>query len=235
MRLILTLLFVSALFARADEALSGRWEGQVQIPERELTLVIDLKSDEAGAWVGSAIIPGLNLKGTPLSDVAVHRSDISFAIKNGPFEATCQGRLNADGTFSGDFKQAGNTARFNLRKIGLADVELPAKSTGVAKELEGEWSGQFELFGYPRKVTLKLANRGADGAAAELVVVGKKVNNLPVDLVTNEGEMLTIDSHPTGISYEGRFNKSANEIEGTFIQGPIELPLVLRRGKLPEQ
>jgi hypothetical protein len=65
----------------------------------------------------------------------------------------------------------------------------------------------------------------------DFVIVGKKTTNLSVDLVTQEGNSLTIDSHDAGISYEGRFNKEASEIKGTFIQGAIELPLVLRRGK----
>ncbi len=108
-------------------------------------------------------------------------------------------------------------------------MELPQHSTAVVKELEGEWKGEYELFGYPRKVTVKLANRGSDGATAEFVVVGKKVNNLPVDLVTQEGDLLTVDSHETGIGYEGRFQKDAGEINGTFSQGAIELPLILRR------
>lgn len=230
MRFILTLFFATALVARADESLSGRWEGQVRIPDKELTLIVDIASSEIGSWAGSVIIPGFSVKGAALSDIAVKDSDVSFAIKSGQFEATCQGHLNADGMLAGDFKQAGNTAPFTLRKTGPAEVELPAKSTAVMKELEGEWNGEYEMFGYPRKVTFKLANRAHEGATAEFVIVGKKVNNLPVDLVTNEGEMLTIDSHATGISYEGRFNKSANEIKGTFIQGPIELPLVLRKG-----
>ncbi len=105
------------------------------------------------------------------------------------------------------------------------------RGTPVAKEIEGEWKGEYQIFGTPRHVTLKLANDGQNGATAEFVVVGKKVNNLPVDVVTQEGDLITVDSHQTGISYEGRFNKEANEIKGTFFQGPIELSLVLHKSK----
>jgi hypothetical protein len=74
-------------------------------------------------------------------------------------------------------------------------------------------------------------NRAADGATAEFVIVGKKTNNLPIDLVTQEGDWLTIDSHEIGISYEGRLKKDSGEITGTLEQGPIEIPLVLHRAK----
>jgi hypothetical protein len=236
MRLILTLLLTSVLISRADETISGRWEGSVQIPGRELNVIVDLATNKSGTWIGSIILIGLDVKGAALGDIASKDSEVSFTIKSalgarrvGP--AKFKAHLTANGTLAGDFEQAGNTAPFALEKTGPPQVELPPRSTAISKEVEGEWKGEYELFGYPRKVTIKLVNRGAEGAAVDFVIVGKKTTNLSVDLVTQEGNSLTIDSHDAGISYEGRFNKEASEIKGTFIQGAIELPLVLRRGK----
>jgi hypothetical protein len=225
-------LLASATVCRAEGSASGRWEGSVQIPGRELKLVVDLANDGHGSWIGSIIIPGLDIQGALLTEIAVQDSAVAFAVKTGRgLEATLKGNLNPNGTLAGDFVEAGNTAPFLLRKTGSAQVETPAKSTAISEELEGEWKGEYELLGYPRKVTITLVNRGAEGAAADFVVVGKKTNNLPVDLVTQEGDLLTIDSHETGISYEGRFEKATSEIKGTFIQAGIELPLILRRAK----
>ncbi|MFZ3374819.1 MAG: hypothetical protein WA183_04640 [Chthoniobacterales bacterium] len=234
MRLILTFLIAFVSVCRAEETASGHWEGSVQIPGRELTLIVDLAQDSRGGWIGSITIPGLNAKGSPLADIVVSGIEVSFAIKGSSaqaLQATFKAKLNIEGTLSGDFEQAGNTAPFTLKRMAAAQVELPPKSTAIGKELEGEWKGEFELFGSPRKVALKLANRGTDASAAEFVVVGKKTTTLPVDLVTQEGDLLTIDSHETSISYEGRFRKDAGEIKGTFTAGGIELPLVLRRAK----
>ena len=232
MRLILLFVFVSALICRAEDKARGRWEGAVQIPRRALEVVVDLAKADNGLWQGSIIIPGLNLPGTPLVDIAVQNSDASFEIKTGRgLEATFKGHFNADGTFSGDFMQAGNRASFSLKKTGAPQVQAPLRSTTLAKEIEGEWKGEYEIFGASRHVTLKLTNDAKNSATAELVVVGRKVNNLPVDLVRQEGDLVTIESHQTGIGYEGRFNKEANEIQGTFMQGPVELPLVLHKSK----
>jgi hypothetical protein len=230
MRLILILVFACAVVCRAEEKATGRWEGEVNVPGREFTVVVDLQQ-LAGSWHGSIIIPSLNTKGAALADIAVNDSSLSFALKGERgLDATFKGNLSADGTFAGDFSQAGNGAPFALKKIGPPQVETTPASTKVAPEMVGEWKGEYQMFGAPRHVTLKLMN-GEKGATAEFVVVGKKVNNLPVDLVTQQANLLTIDSHQTGISYEGRFDKNANEIKGTFLQGPIELPLVLRRSK----
>jgi hypothetical protein len=232
MRLIFLFVFASALICRAEDKASGRWEGVVQVPCRELQVVVDLAKAGGDPWQGSITIPGLNIQGTQLVDIAVQDSDASFGIKTSRgFEATFKGQFGADGTFSGDFMQAGNRAAFILKKIGPPQVEAPVRSTLVMKEIEGEWKGEYQIFGTPRHVTLKLTNGAGNSATAELVVVGKKVNNLPVDLVTQEGDLITIDSHQTGIGYEGRFNKEANEIKGTFMQGTVELPLVLHKTK----
>jgi hypothetical protein len=170
----------------------------------------------------------MNVKGKALADVTVKDSTTSFAMKGAnSIEANFKAHLNADGTLSGDFVQAGNTAPFVLKKIGAPQVELPPRSTAVAREIEGEWQGEYAMFGYSRKVTIKLSNRDAEGAAAELVIVGKKVNNLPVDLVTQEGDLVTVDSHETGFCYEGRVQK--DEMKGVINQGGIEMPLLLRR------
>jgi hypothetical protein len=205
-----------------------------QVPDFPLHVVVDLDRDAAGAWIGSIIIPELNIRGTPLSDIGVHDADVSFAIKGalvdpqaGP--AKFQAHLGTDGTIGGNFVQAGNSATLSLKRTGSAQVDLPVRSTAVASEFEGKWIGDYELMGYARHVTLSLTNHANAAATADFVIVGKKVNNLPVDLLTQDGVFLRVESHEIGINFEGRFRKDTNEISGTYEQGPFELPLVLHR------
>src|SRR6266478_3269100 len=67
-------LLASGTVGRAEESASGRWEGSVQIPGRELTLIVDLAQDSHGLWIGSIIIPGLDIKGVLLTEIAVKDS-----------------------------------------------------------------------------------------------------------------------------------------------------------------
>ena len=225
-RLILILIVAAALPCRAEEVISGRWEGTAQIPDNELNLIVDL-SQENGAWVGSIIIPGLGLKGAPLTDIKVQPPDVNFAVK-GALGIQLKLRLDANNKMAGSFEQAGNRALATLQKTGPPQVEYPPRSTPVAKELEGEWKGDYEMRGYTRHVSIKFANH-PDGATAEFVIVGRKHNVLPVDLVTQEGEMLTVDSHEMGFSFEGRLRDG--KLTGAIRQAAIETPLVLVRAK----
>jgi len=225
-RLILILIVAAALPCRAEDVISGRWEGTAQIPGNELTVVVDL-AQENGAWVGSIIIPGLGLKGVPLTDIKVQPSDLSFAMK-GALGIQLKLRRDADNKLAGNFEQAGNRAPVTLQKTGPPQLEYPLRNTPVSKELEGEWKGDYEMLGYTRHVSIKFANH-PDGAAAEFVIVGRKRNVLPVDLVTQEGEIVTVDSHEMGFSFEGRLKNG--KLTGAVRQGAIETPLVLERAK----
>src|SRR6266513_37665 len=83
MRVAFILLLASAFLSRADENAAGRWEGTVQIPGRQLTLIVDLAAESGGGdWQGSITIPGLGLKGAPLSDIALNGGEIVFSTKD---------------------------------------------------------------------------------------------------------------------------------------------------------
>ena len=227
-RLIMILIVTAALPCRAEDVISGRWEGTARVPDDELTVVVDL-AQENGAWVGSIIIPGLDLKGTPLTDIKVQSPDINFAVK-GPLGIRMNLRLLAppENKLAGNFEQAGNRAPATLSKTGPPQVEYPPRSTPVAKELEGEWKGDYEMLGYTRHVSIKFTNH-PDGATADFVIVGRKHNVLPVDLVTEEGDLVTVDSHEMGFSFEGRLRDG--KLTGAIRQAAMETPLVLARAK----
>ncbi len=228
-RLLAIVVFAVALPCLGEEALSGRWEGTTHIPDDDLNVIVDL-AQENGAWVGSIIIPGLDVKGAPLTDITVKAPDVSFSVE-GTLGIQLKLQLDRNGTMTGNFEQAGNRALTTLQKTGPPQVERPPRNTPVAKELEGEWKGDYQMFGYARHVSIKFKNRGADGAAAEFVIVGRKTNNLPVDLVTQEGDLVSVDSHEIGITFEGRLRDG--KLSGAVRQGAIETPLVLERSKQP--
>jgi hypothetical protein len=227
-RFIAILIVASAWPCWAEDAISGRWEGTARIPGDELDVVVDL-AQQNDAWVGSIIIPGLGVKGTPLTDIKVEAPAVKFTVK-GPLGIQMNLRLLAppEKKLAGNFEQGGNRAPATLQKTGPPQVEYPRRNTPVAKELEGEWKGDYEMLGYTRHVSIKFANH-PDGATADFVIVGRKHNVLPVDLVTQEGDLVTVDSHEMGFSFEGRLRDG--KLTGAIRQAAMETPLVLVRAK----
>jgi len=222
----LSLLVLAAALCQGAEPLEGRWEGTVQIPASPLNAVIDL-AQNGGQWVGSGTVPGFT-KGSPLTEIVVQPPAVSFTLKGALGDPKFSGRLDA-GTLAGNFTQGGNTAAFALRRSGPPQVDLPRQSTAVAANLEGEWVGEVAINGNKLKATLKLTNRAGGAAEATFVVVGKRETKIPVDLVRQDGEFVSVVSSLYRISFEGRLGKETGELTGTFSQGPMESVLTFRR------
>jgi hypothetical protein len=234
MRLVFLISVILLNSAMAAENLAGHWEGSIQLPNRGYDLILDLDQPGGKDWVGSVTIPGLSLKGAPLTKIAINGAEISFALDHAlaspRIEAPrFQARLSGSDRLEGTFLQAGNRAPLTLRKTGLAQVELPPRSTAIGNDWVGEWKGDYEMDGYPRHVTLTLAGHGSDPGTASILVVGKRTTKVPVDFVSESENFLTVRSRETGVAYEGRLAQAANEIRGTWTIGPFELPLVLKR------
>ena len=232
--ILILLVCLPALANGAAKLPEGRWEGSVQIPGRDLQLIVDLAQDSTGVWKGSIIVPGLGIKGEPLTNIVFTANDLAFAVGSSLGSAThgpagFKASLPSADVMAGEMSQGGNVAKFTLKRVAPAEVESSPRSTRVARDIEDQWTGDFELGGYPRHVTITLENHADAVATARFVVVGKQTTDLPVDLVVEDGNFLRIESQANHIVFEGRIVRESGEIRGTFEMGPYELPLVLRR------
>jgi len=146
---------------------AGRWEGVADIPGQPLRLVIDLDRDAQGRWAGSAILPGRGVKGAAVDGLDVAGCDVRLGLAAAfpggdalqpKLALACQG----DGVLAGTFTLGGHAAPVSLHRSGPAQLDRPPAGRSITAALAGRWTGRYELGGFPREVTLTLAN-GADG------------------------------------------------------------------------
>ncbi|HTS85998.1 MAG TPA: hypothetical protein VMG61_12895 [Usitatibacter sp.] len=231
-RIVMLFVAAAATLPSAAADPTGRWSGAAQVPGREVRLVVDLARDGEGAWTGSLIIPGFDVKGAPLGNIRVEGDKLSFdagdALGAAPDNATFTATIDGP-SMRGELRQAGNAAPFALTRTGAAQVDPARRSTAVARETEGRWIGEYEMNGYPRHVTVDIANHAGAPASVDFVVVGKATTKVPVDFVSEAEGMLRLESSAYRITFEGRVDPAQGRIVGTFENGPFELPLTLRR------
>ena len=226
------LLASSAVTATPDP--SGRWQGVAEIPGAPMPLIVDIAPDTARRWAGSVILPGRGVKGAPLQELQVGEGGLRMnlaAAFPGPPGPAVEARLDwrADGTLAGELRQGGHVAPLVMRRIGMAQVDLPVPGTPVSPALVGTWVGRYELDGNPRQVTLKLGN-GADGiGTGELVIVGRRTTTLTVDNVRQGSAFIVLTASAADFHIEGRWSAADGSIRGQVMQGPFEAPLVLRK------
>ena len=224
-----TVVFATAFLCPAADLPAGRWEGVAHIPGIEMRIIVDLGLDSRGGWTGSATLPGFDVKGAPLTDISVSGEKVAFTVPHALGGLKIAGRLDADGNFTGELEQGGNKAQCTLGKTGPGQPEPPRLSTAVSKELEGEWRGDLTVPGNQFLVKLVLANHAGGPATAQFSVKAKEETNLPVDLIVQEGEWLTINCREFNLRYEAQLRPDHNEIGGVVSQGGFEAPMSLRR------
>jgi len=223
---IAALVLTAASLASAQ---SGHWEGVIHAPNGELNIIVDLAKNDKGDWTGTIAVPAQNVKGLPLEPISVKDSKLRFTIKGVPGEQTFEGPLSADGkSIDGTFTAGGTSIPAKITRTGEAKFEAPAKSTPIAKDLEGDWEGALEVNGTTLHLKLHLAN-GPDGATGTFVSVDQGGAEFAASAITQKEAHLKVEVAIISGGFEGDVSADRKQIAGTWSQGPGQLPLTFKR------
>jgi len=208
---------------------AGHWEGTVQIPNMELKIEIDLAKNGKGEFVGTFGSLTRNIKGLPLSTVAVDGRSVHLILKAGNEVSTFVGELSADGqSIAGDASQGGESVPFYLKRTGDAVIAAAPKSPPIKRELEGTWNGTLDLGERKVRLVFTMANQPDGTATGTVVSLDGGGVEIPIAM-TQKASNLTIEVPAVGASYAGVLNATGTELAGTWTQGAAVLPLTLRR------
>ena len=211
---------------QAQPGPSGHWVGTIAAGPG-IEVEVDLATKAPDAWHGTISIPSQGTRGIPLSELSVKGNAVSFAIKGGPGDPRFTGTLSPDGkTISGTFSQGGGSMPLSLAWKGEPKFEVPQKSPPLTKELEGSWEGPLDVKGTVLRLVLKLAN-DADGAKGTLISVDQGGIEIPVSTIVQEGPRLKLTLNMISGAFDAELK--GGELSGTWTQGPLTLPLVLKR------
>jgi hypothetical protein len=222
------------LFAQPAVDPSGHWTGAIHVPAfngaspREVAIDVDLASNGRGELAGTFSQPAQNIKGLPLSKVAVDGKAVTFELKATAGGGIFRGTVADAASIAGEFvtTEGGYAIPFNLARTGDAKIEAAPRSAAIGKELEGTWSGTVEYEGKKERLVLTMSNQ-ADGSAAGTIrdLDGSNVE-IPVAMTQN-GAKVTIEVGAVNAAYSATLN--GDELSGTWAQGGLTLPLTLKR------
>jgi hypothetical protein len=208
---------------------SGHWQGAIHVPNQEIAIEVDLARNSTGDTRGT--FSGVNIKGYPLSDIAIDGAALTFTLKidgGGAFS----GKLSADGkVLSGEFtaNSGGYILPFDLARSGDAKFEAPAKNPRIGKELEGTWSGTLEVNGAPMRILLKMANQADGTSTGSVANLDQGAVDIPVSGIAQTAANVNIDVKMVNGSFSGVVNAAGTELTGTWTQGAFTAPLNFRR------
>ena len=224
------LVFAPPATSQPAASFSGHWEGAIHLPDKDITIQVDLAKNEKAEWMGTIDIPPQNLKGFPLSNLAVTENSIAFAMKGVPGEPAFHGKLGGQ-SISGNFTQGDASLTFDLKRTGDARFETPAKSTPITKEVEGTWEGALNANGTTLRLVIKMANQ-ADGAAGTIVSVDQGGAEIPITTITQKDTNLKFEIKTINVAYAGDLKEGS--LVGQWTQGPNTFPLTFKRSAQKE-
>jgi hypothetical protein len=220
----------SSLHAQTGADPSGHWEGAIQMqPNMEIKVEIDLAKNGKGELAGTFGQPAQQVKGIPLSAIAVEGRSVSFVVKGGPEAAKFQGTLSPDGqSISGDAAQGGYTVPFTLTRSGDARIAPAPKSAPIGKELEGSWNGTLDVNGVQMRLTLKMANQPDGTAMGTVVSVDGSGVEIPI-AIAQKGSNVTVEVPSVAATFAGILQ--GTEMAGTWTQQGAAMPITFRLAK----
>jgi len=114
---VLTIGFVLPVVAETPQSkLSGHWEGQIEIPNQPLKILLDFSKNDAGEIKGTISIPAQNASNLALDAIIVSEDSVRFTIKKIPGNPVFKGSFSTGGTsITGDYTQGGNTFSFAIQ------------------------------------------------------------------------------------------------------------------------
>ena len=225
------LLLSATAFAQTPVDPSGHWEGTVQIPDRPVSIELDLLKSNSGELRGTFAQPAQGIKALPLSAVSLEGRTVRFVVKGNDQGSMFAGVMAADGkTITGEVTAGEYVIPFTLTRVGDARVATTPISPAISKELEGTWNGTIEADGKQMRLQVRLANQ-PDGTSRGLIAspTGSGIE-VPI-AIAQAGKSVTFDIDAVGASFSGELDASGTAIGGQWRQSSMSLPLTLTRVK----
>ena len=103
-----------------------------------------------------------------------------------------------------------------------------------AQSVLGDWNGALEVQGMELRLIFHITEDG-ENLKATMDSPDQGANDIPVEKAVLNGKELTIEMPNIGMKYIATLNDDGTEIEGTFNQGPMSMPLKMTRKKIEKK
>ncbi len=218
------LVFSSLAFAQA-----GHWEGNIQLPNRELPITLDVTKDANGQWAAAVGFPSQNATDIAVSKLSVEAKTIKFKIDSLPNQPEFEAKVGEDGVMKGFMRASTGEVPTELKRTGEGKIAAPILSPAVAKEFEGDWEGSLQIPSGTLRVLLHLQNQPDKTVKGSFESPDQSTQRMPVVAVLQKESSLEFKVRMVSGGFKGTLNKQGTEIAGTWTQGPKDLPLTFKK------
>lgn len=195
----------------------GDWQGPLTTPMGELRLVLHITKAADGTLKATMDSPDQASNGAPLDSITLDGSKLHFTLNvaKGVFDGVMKG----NGSINGYWTQGAAAQKMPLL---LNRTTTPIKlqhDPAPPSDIDGAWQGIYET---PQSgkmhVTFHIKNT-ADGLTATADLPEQSIKGWPATAVTRKGSSIKVAMKQVGGVFQGKANKTLDEMSGDWTQG----------------
>ncbi|MGH9522375.1 MAG: alpha/beta hydrolase family protein [Terriglobales bacterium] len=215
-------LLTAAVCSAQAQSIVGEWRGTLRAGPSELRLALHVTKSPNGALHATLDSLDQGSIGIPVSAIEVKDAHVNLEVA--AVAGSYTGTIAADGTqITGTWTQGGNS-----RPLVFT---TPREDKPVQpSELRGDWLGALHVNGVQLRLAFHLQST-VDGITGTMDSLDQNAKGFPIKSVALSGAEITIVL-PMG-KFQGKFDRAAIAIDGTWAQGGASLPLTLKPVKDP--
>ena len=213
--------------------LSGTWEGALQVQNARLRLVLNVTKADDGAYRATLDSIDQGAKGIPVNEVNFSNGTVHVQLS--ALGAAFDGQLSPSGIdLDGEWQQAGTVFPLTFQRTTKPSTVAAPLSAAVYTRradvpLQGWWQGTLQVRNVPLRILFKISAVTPKSYQGTLDSLDQGGRNIQITSIDQADSIVRIGVGSVDGHFEGTFNQDKEEIDGTWTQGAMNLPLALRR------
>jgi hypothetical protein len=226
--LLAGLVLMLAPSCNAQAQLAGDWQGTLSAGSVQLRLVLHVTAAKDGSLTATLDSVDQGAYGIPVTSVTFKDSKFSLVVD--AVHGTYDGIVNKDASeIDGTWSQ-GQPIDLNFHR-SAAPLPPPAPpKPAPPTDIDGTWTGTLNTGATELHLIFKVVNT-QDGLTSQMQSPDQSPIWIPASSVTRVGATLIITMNGLGATFEGAISGDLGSIDGSFTQGNVKLPLLLKRAK----
>jgi pimeloyl-ACP methyl ester carboxylesterase len=213
-----------------------KWVGWIESPQQQLRTVISLERDQNSQLTkGTLVSPDQSPDPLMLHDLQLSQDGkFQFELRNpqsGKVIANYMGLQLSPDQISGEFSQASRILPLNLKRVDELPAEAP-NSLGADSTWTGTLNVVVQKLDFRFRIYSKPPFATADEPRVLFDSLSEKAIGIPATVKMDADRNVVFEIGLIAAKYAARLNESADELDGSYTQGPLPIPLkmVLLKG-----
>jgi hypothetical protein len=215
-----------ASLACAQTSPAGHWEGVLNGDGGGITVSLDLARNNKAEWVASMGVPSQNATGLVVKDLVVTGTSVKFMaveLRMAKLDLTL-----GDGKLGGTLTSPGGSLPIQFNRTGEANVQLPAASPAVSKDLEGDWAGIMKTPGPELEIAVHFKNQPDNTVMATIDIPAQNAMGMPID-VKQTGDKVEFGLGIAHALFKGTLSKDRRELSGLLGHDEQAMQVTLKK------